>query len=272
MRAPRALRVLHVEDSEVDTSWRWPGWRADGRAVQTLRVEDEAAFVPRSKRIGTPCCRTTPARVLGAGGAASAAGQRPPAAVPDPVGEIGEDGAVQAMREGASDYLLKSNLMRLAPALDRAIEANETRRARMAADRECRPRASACRAGAAPCRAASNRSAPRSRARVHDDVGGAMTRAQVRTCLVARHVEDAAAQQRVQSALETAANAHKRASASCTTCARRSSSRGWSLHCTGWRSASRSAPASLASSARATNTWSCRPACRWWLTVRCRRR
>ena len=51
-------------------------------------------------------------------------------------GEIGEDTAVEAMRNGASDYLLKNNLTRLVPALMHAIEATETRHARARADRE----------------------------------------------------------------------------------------------------------------------------------------
>ncbi|MFY0100120.1 hypothetical protein ABTQ08_21890, partial [Acinetobacter baumannii] len=51
-------------------------------------------------------------------------------------GEIGEDIAVAAMRDGASDYLLKNNLNRLAPALLHAISAVENERARRAADLE----------------------------------------------------------------------------------------------------------------------------------------
>jgi CheY-like chemotaxis protein len=41
-------------------------------------------------------------------------------------GEIGEDVAVKAMRKGASDYLLKSNLARLAPALAAIVEESFT--------------------------------------------------------------------------------------------------------------------------------------------------
>jgi signal transduction histidine kinase len=51
-------------------------------------------------------------------------------------GEIGEDVAVAAMRDGASDYLLKNNLARLAPAVEHAIAAAEARRGRREADRQ----------------------------------------------------------------------------------------------------------------------------------------
>ena len=81
-------------------------------------------------------------------------------------GEIGEDTAVEAMRNGASDYLLKNNLARLVPALLHAIEAAETRRARVRADRELRRVASsACASSPSTCRPASRWSARRSRAR-----------------------------------------------------------------------------------------------------------
>src|SRR5574343_10140 len=51
-------------------------------------------------------------------------------------GEIGEDTAVAAMRNGAADYLLKNNLARLAPALLHAVEAADARRAKVQADAE----------------------------------------------------------------------------------------------------------------------------------------
>jgi signal transduction histidine kinase len=210
MRAPRALRVLHVEDSEVDHQLALAWLARDGRAVQTLRVDDEAAFraaleedwdavlsdynLPEfsglaALRLLQDSGRLLPFLILS--------------------GEIGEDVAVQAMREGASDYLLKSNLMRLAPALDRAIEANETRRARMAADREL----SASRQRLSELARHLQSSIEQERAaiarEIHDDVGGALTALKFDLAWLARHVEDAAAQQHVQSALETAANAHE---------------------------------------------------------------
>ena len=43
-------------------------------------------------------------------------------------GTIGEDAAVEAMRAGAHDYVLKNNLARLAPAIDRGFSDAELRR------------------------------------------------------------------------------------------------------------------------------------------------
>ena len=49
-------------------------------------------------------------------------------------GAIGEETAVEAMRAGADDYLMKDKLGRLEPALDRAIEAAASRRERREAE------------------------------------------------------------------------------------------------------------------------------------------
>ncbi len=49
-------------------------------------------------------------------------------------GQIGEEIAVQAMKAGAHDYLMKDNLMRLVPAVERELREADTRRERREAD------------------------------------------------------------------------------------------------------------------------------------------
>ncbi|MDJ1501516.1 PAS domain S-box protein [Xanthocytophaga agilis] len=51
-------------------------------------------------------------------------------------GNIGEETAVEAMHAGADDYLMKDNLTRLAPAIERAIREAENRRQKRQADKE----------------------------------------------------------------------------------------------------------------------------------------
>src|SRR5688572_23370589 len=53
-------------------------------------------------------------------------------------GAIGEDTAVQAMRAGAHDYILKGRLARLIPAIHRELQEAEERRKRRAAEEENR--------------------------------------------------------------------------------------------------------------------------------------
>ncbi|MCC7496926.1 MAG: PAS domain S-box protein [Bryobacterales bacterium] len=50
-------------------------------------------------------------------------------------GTIGEDAAVEALKQGADDYLLKQNLRRLAPAVKRGLHDAENRRRRREAER-----------------------------------------------------------------------------------------------------------------------------------------
>ncbi|MDX1668945.1 MAG: response regulator, partial [Limnobacter sp.] len=50
-------------------------------------------------------------------------------------GNIGEDVAVEAMRAGADDYLMKDNMARLAPAVERSLRAAQERRSLEAAER-----------------------------------------------------------------------------------------------------------------------------------------
>lgn len=53
-------------------------------------------------------------------------------------GSIGESAAVSAMKAGASDYVMKDNLARLVPAIERELRDAEVRRARRRADEELR--------------------------------------------------------------------------------------------------------------------------------------
>src|SRR5712675_231124 len=51
-------------------------------------------------------------------------------------GTIGEPVAVEAMRAGANDYLMKDNLVRLIPTIERELHEGENRRARQAAEEQ----------------------------------------------------------------------------------------------------------------------------------------
>src|ERR1700720_2146964 len=53
-------------------------------------------------------------------------------------GTLGEEYAVRALKTGARDYVLKSNLLRLPAAVERAIKETEERRARQALELQLR--------------------------------------------------------------------------------------------------------------------------------------
>ncbi len=204
----RALRVLHLEDSEADHELAMAWLRRSGLEVQTVRIETTRAF---EDALAEPWdAILSDYNLPGFSGLDALAILRAsPYVLPFILvsGEIGEDTAVEAMRNGASDYLLKDNLARLAPALERAIEANESRRARVAADNELalsRERLSQL-AQHLQTSVESERAAIARE--IHDDVGGSLTALKFDLAWIERRAGDGELLGRVQSALETVTHA-----------------------------------------------------------------
>src|SRR5574339_315736 len=129
--AGEVLRVLHLEDAEVDHELACAQLKRAGFEVHALRVDTEDAF-RAALGSGTWDVVLSDFNVPGFTGAqALDLLKREGHALPFVLlsGEIGEDTAVASMRDGASDYLLKNNLARLAPAVRNAIQANREHRA-----------------------------------------------------------------------------------------------------------------------------------------------
>jgi signal transduction histidine kinase len=173
---PPAIQVLHLEDSEPDHVLALTHLRRAGLRVQATRVESRAEFEAALAQpwdvvlsdyhlpgfTGVQALQLLRDRGL---------------ALPFILvsGQIGEDTAVEAMRNGASDYLLKANLARLAPAMEHAIAAAESRRARLAADQELevsRRRLSELAQHLQTSVEAERHAIARE---IHDDVGGSLT-------------------------------------------------------------------------------------------------
>src|SRR3984885_1105128 len=132
------LRVLLVEDSDSDaelTKWRLKsaGYTCDVRCVET-----EAAM-RRALDAQTPDLILSDFSLPQFDGMAALAIAR--AEVPDVPfiflsGTIGEERAIEALKCGAIDYVLKSNPMRLGPAIKRALAETELRRSSKVAERQ----------------------------------------------------------------------------------------------------------------------------------------
>jgi signal transduction histidine kinase len=122
-------------------------------------------------------------------------------------GEIGEDTAVEAMRQGASDYLLKNNLTRLVPALLHAIEATETRRARARADRELDESKVRLHELAQHLQTSIELERQSIAREIHDEIGGSLSAVSFELAWIARHARDPAVAARAQSAMETVSGA-----------------------------------------------------------------
>jgi signal transduction histidine kinase len=203
-----AFRLLHLEDSEPDHALALAHLQRAGLRVRALRIETRAEFEAALAEpwdvvlsdynlpgfTGLEALRLLRARAQAEGGLL-------PFILVS--GQIGEDTAVEAMRHGANDYLLKSNLARLAPAIEHAIAASRTHLARVAADRELE--VSRRRLSELAQHLQTSVEAERSAIarEIHDDVGGSLTALKFELDWIRRHASEPAVQQRAAMALET---------------------------------------------------------------------
>jgi signal transduction histidine kinase len=204
--APQSvLRVLHVEDAEVDHQMACAHLQKAGYVLHTRRVETAAEFLHALHHAQWDvvlCDYNLPGFT---GLQALELLKRSGVVLPFILlsGQIGEDTAVRAMRDGASDYLLKNNLARLAPAVKNAIEANRERQARQQADAEL----AASRQRLAELAQHLQTSIELERAaiarEIHDDVGGSLTAVKYDLAWLARHTATPEVQHRVATAIET---------------------------------------------------------------------
>ena len=210
--APRAIRLLHLEDSELDHALVVAHLRRGALQVQEQRIETRAEFEAALSQGWDLVISDHHLPGFSGLEALQVLRQREQAgAAPLPFilvsGQIGEDTAVEAMRNGAADYLLKNNLSRLAVAAEHAIRANQTHRARIQADQELQ--ASRLRLSELAQHLQTSVEAERqSIAReIHDDVGGSLTALKFELDWIRRHAGTPAVQQRAVAALETVTHA-----------------------------------------------------------------
>ncbi len=203
--AAPALRLLHLEDCAPDHDLALAHLRRAGHPLQALRVETEADF-RRALADADWDVVLSDFNLPGFDGLAAQrilqdSGRDIPFILVS--GAIGEDTAVQAMRHGASDYLLKSHLARLQPAVQNAITAARERRERLAATAELQASRERLRELAQHLQTSVEAERTAIAREIHDDVGGALSALKFDLAWIERRSGDAAIQERARSALET---------------------------------------------------------------------
>jgi PAS domain S-box-containing protein len=136
----RPVRVLIVEDAEDDVLLLVWELKRGGYSLQYEAV-DTRASMETALRSGSWDIVISDYSMPDFGGLEALATLRAHALdIPFIIvsGNIGEDVAVEAMKAGAHDYVMKRNLSRLIPALDRELREADVRRARRHAERELR--------------------------------------------------------------------------------------------------------------------------------------
>jgi signal transduction histidine kinase len=200
----RVLKVLHVEDSELDHQLIQAQLRRAGVAVEMTRLDALPAVLAALSEPWDAV--VSDFNLPGYSGlevleAVKARGLNLPFVLVS--GEIGEDVAVAAMRNGAADYLLKNNLARLAPALLHAVDAAEALSARRAADEELVKSKQRLHALAGHLQTSVELERAAIAREIHDDVGGSLTALKFDLAWIDRHAREPEVRARVAAALET---------------------------------------------------------------------
>ena len=132
------LRILLVEDEPLDAELILDELRKDGLVVDSLRVDDEAGFREALGRFSADVVIADLSMPGFSGFRALEILRESDALLPFIFvsGTIGEDAAIKALKSGATDYLLKERLARLASAVRRAVEQARETAARTRAEKE----------------------------------------------------------------------------------------------------------------------------------------
>lgn len=129
---PQTIRVLLIEDTRVDAELEVREMKRAGLRIAHRIVVDEASFIDGLREF-SPDVILADFTIPGYDGMAAL--RRARDMCPDTPfifvsGTIGEDYAVRALRDGATDYVLKTNLIRLPAAVERALADAKARRER----------------------------------------------------------------------------------------------------------------------------------------------
>jgi len=118
-------------------------------------------------------------------------------------GAVGENTAVAAMKAGAHDYVMKGNLRRLVPAIERELREAEVRRERKRAEEELRRSREQLRALSAYLQSVREEERVKIAREIHDDLGQSLTALKMDlSWLKGRLSEDRSLQEKAETMME----------------------------------------------------------------------
>ena len=130
------VRIIHLEDRANDAELVRAELDNSGLACEVVTVSTRDAFIAALDRGGVDLILSDYSLPNFDGLAALAIAQKSSPDAPFILvsGTMGEEAAIDSLRSGATDYVLKHRLTRLAPAVHRALEEAAGRRARSATE------------------------------------------------------------------------------------------------------------------------------------------
>jgi PAS domain S-box-containing protein len=136
----KRLRILHLEDSPLDAELIHVALSGGGLECEITRVQTRADFVTALENGGFDLVLADYSLPAFDGLSALKAAQEIRPEVPFVLvsGALGEERAIEALKEGATDYVLKQRLERIVPAVRRAMSEFEERAERKRAEEALR--------------------------------------------------------------------------------------------------------------------------------------
>src|ERR1700730_3230308 len=118
------LRILHLEDSPADAELVSAALAASSIDCEILRVDNRSAFTSalETQTFDLILADMSLPSFNGIEGLALAKLARPGVPFLFVSGSMGEEVAVETLKQGAKDYVLKDRMARLGPAVRRALE------------------------------------------------------------------------------------------------------------------------------------------------------
>jgi len=186
------IRILHLEDSEIDHQLVVLMLRKHGLAFTITRVETLAAFTQQLEQARYDAIladyRLPGFTALDAWNVAQHQQHRPPFVLLS--GAIGEAAAVEAIRLGFSDYLLKDDIGKLEHVVMRAIEVWQARQAKALADAELAESESRLAELTEHLQSSIERERASISREIHDDIGGSLAAIKFDLAWIGRHSAD----------------------------------------------------------------------------------
>ena len=186
-----ALRILCLEDDPADAELMAAALARDGLETDFTRVESEVDFRSALERGGWDFILADYSLPAFDGLAALEIAK---AAFPDlpfilVSGTLGEEPAIEALTQGATDYVLKHKFARLAPAVRRALSESAEREERRQAEQAARVLLEENRHLARALLAIQEEERRHLARELHDEIGQCLTAIQVHTEMIRRRVD-----------------------------------------------------------------------------------
>ena len=174
---PEPLRIVFVEDNAMDVALITHLLAAAGREISVVSVETREAFEAELTRRPPQLILSDYSLPTFDGSKALAIAKRLSPHTPFifVTGTMGEEVAIDMLKRGATDYVLKSRLTRLAPAVDRALSDAGLRRTHEQAEENLRRSHDRLRALTGHLQFVREEERTRIAREVHDELGQALT-------------------------------------------------------------------------------------------------